>query len=275
MCGGASLSDVFQRAAGDLRVSVKRRGTESVLDGLRQAGSLKARFPRALAPGWLDVTIVNISGGVAAGDRLETAIAVGAGARVTVAAQGAERYYRALPGSAPSLVRTSIAVAAGGAAEWLPRETILFDRCALDRRLTVDLAPDAWFLGCEMLVFGRAAMGETVETVSLRDLFQVRRDGVALLHDAIRIEGPAAAVLARPAIAAGARAAGVLVHVAPDAEARLDTMRESVPDCAASAWNGMLIARMLAADGAGLLRSMTAGLAVLRDGRKPPRVWMF
>ena len=275
MCGGASLSDVFQRAAGDLRVSVKRRGTESVLDGLRQAGSLKARFPRALAPGWLDVTTVNISGGVAAGDRLETAIAVGAGARVTVAAQGAERYYRALPGSAPSLVRTSIAVAAGGAAEWLPRESILFDRCALDRRLTVDLAPDAWFLGCEMLVFGRAAMGETVETVSLRDLFEVRRDGVALLHDAIRIEGPAAAVLARPAIAAGARAAGVLVHVAPDAEARLDTMRESVPDCAASAWNGMLIARMLAADGAGLLRSMTAGLAVLRDGRKPPRVWMF
>ena len=275
MCGGASLSDVFQRAAGDLRVSVKRRGTESVLDGLRQAGSLKARFPRPLAPGWLDVTTVNISGGVAAGDRLETAIAVGAGARVTVAAQGAERYYRALPGSAPALVRTSIAVAAGGAAEWLPRETILFDRCALDRRLTVDLAPDAWFLGCEMLVFGRAAMGETVETVSLRDLFQVRRDGVALLHDAIRIEGPAAAVLARPAIAAGARAAGVLVHVAPDAEARLDTMRESVPDCAASAWNGMLIARMLAADGAGLLRSMTAGLAVLRDGRKPPRVWMF
>ena len=275
MCGGASLSDVFQRAAGDLRVSVKRRGTESVLDGLRQAGSLKARFPRPLAPGWLDVTTVNISGGVAAGDRLETAIAVGAGARVTVAAQGAERYYRALPGSAPSLVRTSIAVAAGGAAEWLPRETILFDRCALDRRLTVDLAPDAWFLGCEMLVFGRAAMGETVETVSLRDLFRVRRDGVALLHDAIRIEGPAAALLARPAIAAGARAAGVLVHVAPDAEARLDTMRESVPDCAASAWNGMLIARMLAADGAGLLRSMTAGLAVLRDGRKPPRVWMF
>ena len=275
MCGGASLSDVFQRAAGDLRVSVKRRGTESVLDGLRQAGSLKARFPRPLAPGWLDVTTVNISGGVAAGDRLETAIAVGAGARVTVAAQGAERYYRALPGSAPSLVRTSIAVAAGGAAEWLPRETILFDRCALDRRLTVDLAPDAWFLGCEMLVFGRAAMGETVETVSLRDLFEVRRDGVALLHDAIRIEGPAAALLARPAIAAGARAAGVLVHVAPDAEARLDTMRESVPDCAASAWNGMLIARMLAADGAGLLRSMTAGLAVLRDGRKPPRVWMF
>jgi len=43
------------------------------------------------------------------------------------------------------------------------QETILFDRCALDRRLEVDLADGAWFLGVESLVFGRAAMGEAVE----------------------------------------------------------------------------------------------------------------
>src|ERR1700733_14267594 len=98
MYDGVSLSDRLQRATGELRVSVKRRRDESVLDGLRQAGCLKARFPRAVMPGWFDATTLNTSGGVVGGDRLHTVISVGAGARATIAAQAAERYYRALPG---------------------------------------------------------------------------------------------------------------------------------------------------------------------------------
>ena len=48
MYDGVSRSDspVLQRAVGELRLSVRRRGAETVLDGLRQAGCLKARFPR-------------------------------------------------------------------------------------------------------------------------------------------------------------------------------------------------------------------------------------
>jgi len=71
----------------------------------------------------------------------------------------------------------------------LPQETILFDRCSLERRLMVDMAVGAWFLGVEMLVFGRAAMGERVGVARLRDLIQIRRGGELLLHDAIRLDG--------------------------------------------------------------------------------------
>jgi urease accessory protein len=276
MYDGVSLFDGLQRATGELRVSVKRRGGESVLDGLRQSGCLKARFPRALAAGWFDATTVNTSGGVVGGDRLESVISVGEGARATIAAQAAERFYRALPGSAASRVRTAVHVGHDAAAEWLPQETILFDRCALDRRLTVDVAPGSWFLGVEMLVFGRAAMGERVVTARLRDLIQVRRGGDLLLHDAIRLDGDVDQVLAATATAGGARAVATLVYVAPDAEARLDAVREAltVPDFGASAWNGMLIARILSPDGAPVRRSVMAALAVLRDGRPLPRVWL-
>ena len=149
-------------------------------------------------PAWLHVVTLNTSGGVAGGDVLDTAIAVGAEARATIASQAAERFYRALPGSAASSVRTRIVVAEGGAAEWLPQETILFDRCAVRRHLRVELAADAWFLGVESLVFGRAAMGEVVERASLRDVIEVRRGGRLLLHDAIRLEGEVAATLQRP-----------------------------------------------------------------------------
>jgi urease accessory protein len=275
-CADGPCADRLQRAAGELYVAVKRRGDASVLGGLRQAGCLKARFPRPVAPGWFDATTVNTSGGVVGGDRLHSAITVGDGARATVVAQAAERYYRALPDSAPSRVRTEVEIGANAAAEWLPQETILFDRCALDRRLTVKVTPGSWFLGVEMLVFGRAAMGERVVTARLRDLIQIWRGDELLLHDAIRLDGEIDQVLERTAIAAGARAVATLVFVAPDAEDRLDAVRAALiaSDCGASAWNGMLIARILTAGGATLRRSVTSVLAVLRDGRPLPRAWL-
>jgi urease accessory protein len=301
MYDAACLSDpqALQRAVGELAVSVRRRDDASVLEGLRQVGCLKARFPRALVPGWIDVVTLNTSGGIAGGDRLDSAFEVRSGARASIASQAAERFYRALPDSEPSRVRTRIAVAAGAAAEWLPQETILFDRCAVDRRLEVDLADDAWFLGVESLVFGRAAMGEVVERASLRDLIRVRRGGRLLWLDAVRLEGDVAATLRRKAVADGARAIATIVHVAQDAEAMLDAVREALnaatsllplplrawaaerakaggrgQSAAASAWNGMLIARILAPESATLRTSVTAVLRVLRGERPLPRVWM-
>ncbi|HET6234375.1 MAG TPA: urease accessory protein UreD [Acetobacteraceae bacterium] len=277
MCDAACLSDpqTLQRAVGELVVSVRRRGDNTVLDGLRQVGCLKARFPRALVPGWSDVVTLNTSGGIAAGDRLESTFRVRAGARASIAAQAAERLYRALPGNQPSWVRTRIAVEPGAAAEWLPQETILFDRCMLDRRLDVDLADDAWFLGVESLIFGRAAMGETVAHAWLRDLIQVRRDRRLLWHDAMRLEGDVSAILRRKTVADGACAIATLVHVARGAEAALDAVRAALPGAAgASAWNGMLIARILADSSATLRTSVTTVLRVVRGQRPLPRVWM-
>jgi urease accessory protein len=290
MYDAACLSDpqTLQRAVGELTVSVRRRDEVTVLDGLRQGGCLKARFPRALVPGWIDVMTLNTSGGIAGGDRLDSAFDVRVNGRASIAAQAAERVYRALPGSAPSRVRTRIRVATGAAAEWLPQETILFDRCALDRRLEVDLADDAWFLGVESLVFGRAAMGETVAQASLRDLIHVRRAGRRLWHDAVRLDGDVAAILRRKAVAGGARAIATILHVAQGAEAMLTAVRQalplplregvggrgSAPESAASAWNGMLIARILAPDSAVLRDAVVAVLRVLRHDRPLPRVWM-
>ena len=264
-----------QRARGELRLSFKSRDVATVLDGLRQDGCLKARFPRPERGAWAGAVLLNTSGGVAGGDRLYTRIQAGPGTRATLAAQAAERFYRALPGAAPAHVRTHLAVLPGAALEWLPQDSILFDRCALDRELHVDLAADAWFLGVEALVFGRAAMGEEVETARLRDVIRVRRAGRLLLHDAVRLDGPVRAVLDRPAVGAGARAAATLVHAAPGAEARLDAVRAALApfEAGASAWDGLLVARVVAPDGACLRAAIVAGSTAIRDGRPLPRVW--
>ncbi|MDR3530410.1 MAG: urease accessory protein UreD [Rhodopila sp.] len=278
MYDGGSLSEsvLLQRAVGELRVVVKRSGPETVLDALRQAGCLKARFPRRIVPGWMDVVTLNTGGGVAGGDRLDLAIGVGTEARATIAAQAAERFYRALAADAPSRVRTRLTVGAGATLEWLPQETILFDRCALDRRLEVDLAANARFLGVETVVFGRAAMGERVRQGRLRDLIRVRRGGELLLHDAIRLDGEIDAAMQRPAVGGGAGVVATMIYVAPDAGEKLDGVRAALAaaEAGASVWNGMLIARILGAESASVRRTVIAALEVLRESRPVPRVWL-
>ena len=269
------MSLAHQRALGSLKVSVKRRGDASVLDDLRQDGCLKARFPRPVD--WLEAVTLNSSGGVAGGDRLDWEFSVAAGARATWSSQAAERFYRALPGDKPAHLRTQIHVAEGGAAEWLPQEAILFDGAALDRVLAVDVAAGGWFTGVESVVFGRTASGEQVRRAFLADTIRVRVGGRLVLHDAIRLDGEVASLLQRPAVAAGAVAVATLVHVAPDAAERIDAVRAALDgtpgEAGVSAWDGMLIGRIVARDGAALRACVIAGLASLRGGRALPRVW--
>jgi urease accessory protein len=221
-----------------------------------------------------EVVTINISGGVAGGDCLGLDLAVGPGARVSLASQAAERVYRAL--GPPSVISTRLQVGAGARLDYLPQETILFDRFGLERRLEVDLAANATFLGVESLVFGRRLMGETVRGGYLRDRITVTRGGKTVLRDMTRLEGDIAARLTRPAVANGAAAMACIVFAAPDAAARLAGLREVLArgglTAGASAFDGIMVARILAPDGASLRHCMVPALNWLRDGDMP-KVW--
>jgi urease accessory protein len=92
----------------------------------------------------------------------------------------------------------------------------------------------------------------------------------------VRLSGDVAAALARQAIGAGARAVATLVHVAPDAEARLEPLREAMAgaasECGASAWDGLLVARFLHRDAAALRADLARILQAFR-GAPLPRSW--
>src|SRR5690606_5942599 len=103
------------------------------------------------------------------------------------------------------------------------------------------------------------------------------RGGTCIYADVQKLSGPVAALMDRPAIGAGARAMAVMVRVCASAQGRLEPLREALATAsgcaAASAWNGLLVARFLAPDGQALRRDVLTALTVLRDGRDPPRVW--
>ena len=135
-----------------LEEGVTRRG------GLHESGSLRVRFPSPEADG-LSGVFVNTAGGIAGGDRFDIDIAAGEGARLTLTTAAAEKVYRA-PGPRPRSSTLRLKAEAGAHLGWLPQETILFDRARISRRIDIDLADDASLLLCEIVVFGRAAMGE-------------------------------------------------------------------------------------------------------------------
>lgn len=273
-----------QRAFGRLRVAFRRRDAETVLSVLRQEGCLKARQPRAEPGGIAETVLLNTSGGITGGDDLALRIEAEPEARFVVTTQAAERFYRASPGSAPATIRSDLAVAEGALLEWLPQETILFDRAAVDRSLTVDLAPGACFLGVESLIFGRHAMGERVETIQLMDRIIIRQGGRLLLHDATRLSGEVAMLTGRASTFADGRAMATIIAVTPAAESMVAPLREALgqgllPDHAleagVSAWNGLVLARLLAAESATLRQGVVTALDILRGGAPLPRVWQL
>jgi urease accessory protein len=264
----------LERARGEARVAFERAEGRTRISELFQSGSAKLRFPRVeggLAP---EAVLLNTAGGVTGGDRLSFAVSVGEGAHAVATTQAAERIYRRHEGIGE--IETTLSVAPGAHLDWLPQETIFFDRSALSRTLVADVAADATLLAAETIVLGRAAHGEIVRDCTLRDAWRIRRDGRLVFADGFRFDGDATAIMSGRATGSGATAFATLVYVAPDAEARLDAARAALDgataEAGASAWNGLLTARLLAADGQALRAALVRLVESLR-GTKMPRVW--
>ena len=264
----------MQRAHGVARLMMAADGPVTRLVECYQSGSAKLRFPNRSAGAPLEATLLNTAGGVTGGDHLSCSVIVGDGARGIVATQAAERIYRRSAGVAR--IDTTLAVGADATLDWLPQETILFDRSALARTLTADVHPAGRLLAVEAIVLGRAAMGETARDVLVTDSWRIRRGGKLILADGLRLDGDAVAAMAGGATGNGAAAIATLVLVEPHAEAQIDVAREALADAAgeagASAWNGMLVARLIAATGQALRADLMRLIIALRRATMP-RVW--
>jgi urease accessory protein len=250
-----------------LQDGVTRRGA------LHESGSLRVRFPSPEGEG-LSAVLVNTAGGVAGGDRFDTEIAVGQGAHLTLTTAAAEKVYRAT-GDAAAL-KITLKAAAGARLAWLPQETILFDRARVSRRIEIDLAEAASLLLCEIVVFGRAAMGERMQSGAFIDRWRLRRGGRLVFAETVRLEGDIGEKLARPAVAKGGVAIGTALIV-PGDEALVERIRELAAsfggEVGISAWNGFAMARFCAQDAARLRADMMAVLG--RASTSPlPRLWL-
>lgn len=236
------------RARGIARVTVKDDHGRTRLTDLHQAGCMKLIFPKRFRPD-AEAVLVNTAGGITGGDQLSLSATIEPNAALTITTQAAERIYKA-QGTDPGHVTTDIIAQDGAQLRWLPQETILFDRAALDRKLTINLAEKATALVVETLVFGRALMGETLSKLHLRDKIMINRSGKPLYRDAIALDGNPTTHLARPATAEDAGAVSTLIYSAPDAANHLAPIRTALPKTAGASMitDDTLVLRLLAPD---------------------------
>ena len=273
IAGAAAATFAANRAQGAVRFGVHRKDGATRRGDLHESGSLRVRFPSPEDDG-LSAMFVNTAGGIAGGDRFEIGISAGEGARLTLTTAAAEKVYRA-PGAAAQL-DISLSVADGAHLSWLPQETILFDRARIVRSFDIDLAEGASLLLCEIVVFGRAAMGEIMRHGEFVDRWRMCRGGRLAFAETVRLDGEIGEKLARPAIAGGGCAIGTALIV-PGDEALVERIREASEsfggEVGISAWNGFAMARFCAQDAARLRADMMAVLG--RASIVPlPRLWL-
>lgn len=268
---------------GEVRLALKRAAQgETVLRELYHAQPLRVLVPYRDRGDIFQAAIACVSGGLVGGDHLRMSVALDEGCRAIVIGQAAEKVYRSK--GAACLVETSLRAGRDAWLEYLPQETILFDQARLRRRTSVTLADDARFLSGGILVFGRAARGETLRTGFVHDAWTFHDGrGRLIWKDALHMDGDLAVLLARRGTFDGAAAYGSVIYAGADAAAHLARVRELAGTSetlrlGATSFRNLLIVRLIGREPLALrntfaniwreLRRAAAGLPAVM-----PRLW--
>jgi urease accessory protein len=261
------------RAVGRVALRVAAEGGHTRRQQVHEEGGLRVRFPNA-GPRECEAVLVNTAGGIAGGDRFDIAIDVGAQARLSVCGAAAEKIYRTHGPNAQIALRLS--AGEGAMLRWLPQETILFDRARVSRTIDVELAEGASLVLSEAVVFGRAAMGEAVQTGFLSDRWRVKVGGRLVFAETLKLGDAIGQTLVKAAVANGETAIATVLIV-PGSDMVIDAVRalddQFAGEVGISAWNGIAVVRLCACDGAALRHDLVMILGAAGQGVLP-RLWM-
>lgn len=265
-----SAVPVLQRAKGVGRISVKTRDGRTALRTLFQEGCAKIRLPNSFDSS-LSAVLINTAGGLTGGDYVRWEADVEAGGRLTLTTQACERVYKSLGNDAE--IETRLAVGPGGHLDWLPQETILYEKGRLSRRISIDLDETASLCAVEAVLLGRDAMGESARHARFNDSWRIRRGGRLLHAEETRITGAPEREREGIALLAGASAFATVLYVGADAEQRQTRLPTPGPGIGISRTGERLVVRVLAPSGLTLRRLIVPIITVLSGNGGLPRLW--
>ena len=210
-----------------LQLRFERRGERTVLAQREHLGPL--RIQKALYPEGERVChgiVLHPPAGIAGGDELSIEVRLDAAAHALLTTPGAGKWYRSA--AAEGVLRQAMVIAPGALCEWLPQESIIFDRALARLETRVELQGDAAFVGMEMLRFGRSASGERFAGGEFRTSTRISRDGRPVWLERGRLSGGGRLLESRVGLAARP-VCGTLVVATPRVD---DEMLE--------AWRGLM-----------------------------------
>ena len=217
--------------------------------------------------------MLNTSGGITGGDRLNVKIQVENGA-VVATSQTAERLYRSI--TEPAKIEITLRAYNAATLHWLPQETIIFDGAELDRTVCLDMSADSKCLLAETIVMGREAMGEDISVCHFTDNWRLYREGQLFHAESLRLTDRVAEIMAVPAGGNGARLLSTILYAGFDAEQMAGLLNSVVEacssKCAMSCWNDRLVIRLMSPHPR-FARADIKELLCALSGQPLPRVW--
>jgi len=271
-----------QRVDGEARIAFRKFGNRTTLSDLYQRAPCRVLFPTTEVDEAVQAVFLTTSGGLTGGDRTRVTAEIGPHAQATLTTQAAEKIYRALPNAGDARVEVKMTVSDGAWAEWLAQETIVFDGSRLRRQFTADVATAGKLLAVESIVLGRTAMGEQFDTGMLHDAWRISRNGKLIWADALHLEGNVREQRLAPFGFGANVACATVMYVGTDATQQLEQARGTLGQirlpCGATSLDGIMIARIMAADAAELRAAVLQLVAGLRQSAaslptRLPRVW--
>lgn len=169
-----------------LQLEYALRREQTVLSRNRHTGPLVVQRPLYPEGDVCHTCILHPPGGVVGGDFLEIDVLAKEDSRVLLTTPGATKFYRS--NGKKSVQKQRITVSDGAMLEWLPQDNILFPGADTKISTRVDLAPDAGFMGWEILCLGLPVNGERFSSGTLQATFSIHRSGKPLFLDRQRIE---------------------------------------------------------------------------------------
>ena len=143
---------------GHLQLDYRRRGERTIaLD--RHHGPLRVLqrlYPEGDAI--CHQVLVHPPGGIVGGDVLALHATLAPGSHALITTPGATKFYRSAGPLAVQRVHADLAP--GARLEWLPLETIAYNRCNAQNCLRFTLAPGAQMMGWDVLALGLPAAGQ-------------------------------------------------------------------------------------------------------------------
>ncbi len=246
---------------------------------VERAHSGPLRVQKALYPEGARIChaiIIHPPGGIVGGDRLAIDVKAGQGAHAFLTSPGAAKWYRA--NDKLSVQDVHLAAGAGACVEWLPQETIFFNDARVRMTHQVELAPDATYIGAEILCFGRSASGERFAGGTVSQRTHIRRGGKLLWWEQGALHGGSAAMESVFGLQ-GATVCATLIGVGqPLPASLLAAIRALHPALAVTQLKAVFVARLLCVDSELARRVVTAAWQLLRPhllgcAAPVPRIW--
>ncbi len=261
-------SPKLQRAHGQIALTLYGDKIEE----LYQSGCAKLMLPKTYGE-MTEAVMLNTSGGITGGDRLNVKIQIENGA-VVATSQTAERLYRSI--TEPAKIEITLRAYNAATLHWLPQETIIFDGAELDRTVCLDMSADSKCLLAETIVMGREAMGEDIRGCHFTDNWRLYREGQLFHAESLRLTERVAEIMAAPAGGNRARLLSTILYVGFDAEQMAGLLSSVVETCsskcAMSCWNDRLVIRLMSPHPR-FARADIKELLCALSGQPLPRVW--